>query len=272
MVRFDAYGATTTAANCYQLADLFEASEHGFTVQEGKGFHQFGRRLAFKDQSGTEVGAVLWGGNHEDRSMVEVKGEHTPRVVEALRSRFPHRVTRVDTCADFDAPGAFEGLLRAHKSIKRKHRIWGETRGDWEDHPEQGRTYYLGALKSPVRGRLYEKGRQPEYRHLSRDNWVRSEIQARPAKEAKEKFSTLSPLECWGASAWSRDLAAAILQAHVDPHPAGTTWRKSERDKALEWMVRQYGKHMVSLVGDLGGSWECLGLTLKEMITNQAEQ
>ena len=46
MIRFDAYSATTLAANRYQLADLFGPD---LTVKEGRGFHQFGHRAAFSD-------------------------------------------------------------------------------------------------------------------------------------------------------------------------------------------------------------------------------
>ena len=83
-------------------------------------------------------------------------------------------------------------------------------------------------------------------------------MQVRPAKEAKEAFATLSPSEVWGASKWSRALAAKVLDEHISPHPAGTTYRLSERDKALSWMVKQYGHHLVGLASDLGG-WECGG-------------
>ena len=57
------------------------------------------------------------------------------------------------------------------------------------------------------------------------------------------------------------DLAAAVLQEHVDPHPAGSVYRLSKRDEALAWMCKQYGHHLMSLRDDLGG-WDCVGLTL----------
>lgn len=261
MARFDAYTATTTAANPYQLADLFGP---GLKVAEGRGFHQFGHRLTLADDVGT-VGAVQWGGGHGERSMIEVKGDRTPEVVERLRSAFPHRVTRVDSCADFDAPRAFQGLLRAVRTVKRDHRVWGETRGDWEDHPEQGRTYYLGANSSPTRFRLYEKGKQPEYAHLARADWVRAEVQVRPQKDAKGTFSQLSPVDVWGAARWSRDLAARVLKDHVDPHPAGTVYRKTDLDARVDWVCRQAGRTLLELL-EVCGNWECVGLTLGERI------
>jgi hypothetical protein len=262
MVRFDAYSATTNEVNPYQLAELFGP---GLTLKQGHGFHQFGHRLAFKDETGSEVGAVQWGGKHGIRSMIEVKGERSPEVVERLRRLCTHRVTRMDSCADFDAPGSFKRLLGACMRVKRQHRLKGERLGDWQDFPEQGRTQYLGAPTSATRLRLYEKGRQQEYLHLARPDWVRAEIQVRPVLHCKERFSQLSAVEAWGASAWSEELAGEILQGHVDPNRAENTWRPSERERALSWMCRHYGAHLVSLADDLG-SWECVGLTLREMI------
>jgi hypothetical protein len=272
MVRFDAYTATMKGAKPDDLMSiLFAQVGLGGTFYESKGFHTFARRLAIKDHSGHEVGAVQYGGHQGDRVMFEVKGEHTPKAVEALRSRFPHRVTRVDSCADFDAPRAFSKLLKACTEVKQANRIIGGKAGDWDDFPEKGRTLYLGSQSSPVRLRLYEKGLQKEYQHLDKPNWVRLEAQIRPkAREAGEAFSRLDALEVWGAGKWTRDLAAKVLQSHVDPHPAGSTYRLSDRETALRWMCKQYGQHLVDLAADLGG-WECVGLTISEILTEQAK-
>ena len=268
MLRFDAYTATTEAANEVDLAGLIADAVKGkttFSMSQGKGFHTFAERLSFKADDGTEFASIQWGGRQGERRMVEVKGEHSPEVVSLLRERFSHRCTRVDSCADFDAPRAFERLYKGCRAVKKAHGIIGGKYGDWEDFPEKGRTLYLGARSSVTRARLYEKGLQPEYSHLNRPNWARLEIQVRPAKESKSEYAKLSPVEVWGASAWSRDIAATLLREHVDPHPAGTTYRLTERDAALRWMCKQYGPHLVDLANDLGG-WECVGLTLNEMI------
>lgn len=272
MIRFDAYSATTRHANRYQLIDLLQASAgEGAKVQEGRGFHTFGHRVAFKDVTGVEVGSVQWGGRQGDLNMIEVKGECTPEAAKRLRSAFYHRVTRVDACADFDAPGAFERLLGPCQEVKQAHRLKGAKFGDWDDFPEEGRTLMLGAPTSTARVRLYEKGKQPEYRHLQRNDWARIEVQVRPVKEAKASFAELSPADVWGATKWTRELAGKVLQEHVDPHPAGTVYRMPERDRALAWMCKQYGTHLVGLAADLG-SWECLGLTLREMIERDRER
>ena len=272
MVRFDAYTATTTEAKTDDLMQLLMdvggigGMEH---ITRGKGFHTFGERIAVNDGCG-EWASIQSGGRQGDRVMLEVKGERTPEAVEALRTRFGHRCTRVDACADFDAPRAFERLYRACNQVKKAHKIIGGKFGDWEDFPEKGRTLYLGARTSATRTRLYEKGKQPEYAFLERPNWTRLEIQVRPLKDAKEAFSGLSPIEVWGSSRWTRDIAAAVLHEHVEPHPAGTVYRKTERDAALWWMCKQYGPALTSLVEDLG-NWDCVGRTLSEILAEQDE-
>ena len=269
MVRFDAYSATTQALFPSQVVPwLMEAG--GQSIQQGRGFHTFSDRVAVRNHAGDEIGAVMWGGKQGRRIMVEVKGESTPEIVQKLRSEAQdHRCTRVDSCVDIERPGAFEELLAPVMEVKAKHRLYGERRGDW-DQPHLGRTQYLGANSSTVRARLYEKGRQPEFRHLHRDDLVRLEIQVRPMKDAKDVYSTLSPLEIWGASKWTRQLAEAVLSEAVNPHPPGTVRKESDMDRKLRWMVKQYGPTLVQLFSDLG-SWECVGLQLRDAIRAQKE-
>jgi len=268
MVRFDAYSATTTAAKPDELIGLLSSvASVGTSYIQGKGFHTFENRMSVKDDTGVEFGSVSWGGRQGDRAMIEVKGERTPEVVEALRSGFEHRCTRTDSCADWDAPGAFASLLDTCTRVKKVYKLKGSKAGDWDDFPEDGRTLYIGAQSSPVRARLYEKGLQPEYLHLAKPDWVRLEVQVRPQKlEAKSQYSKLDALEVWGASKWTRDLASSILEKHVDPHPAGTVFRQSELETKLHWLCNQYGPALMELHG-LVGNWECVGLSLGEKLS-----
>ena len=77
-------------------------------------------------------------------------------------------------------------------------------------------------------------------------------------------------MDVWGASRWTRDIAGKVLEQHVDPHPAGSTYRLTDQETALRWMCKQYGAHLASLAQDLGG-WDCVGLTLKEILVEQAK-
>ena len=213
---------------------------------------------------------MQYGGHQGDRLMFEVKGEASARAVEALRARFEHRVTRVDSCADFDAPDAFKRLLKACTAIRRSTGSWAERLGTGTISRRRAARFTSVAPQAlSVHGST--KGLQPEYAHLNRPDWTRIEAQIRPkGTEAKEAFSKLSPIEVWGAGKWTRDIAAAVLHQHVDPHPAGSTYRLSERETALRWMCKQYGAHLVSLAADLGG-WDCVGLTLSEIMQEQAK-
>lgn len=272
MIRFDAYTATTRAANPHQLVALLtECAGLNHSVHQGHGFHTFGHRVGVKDTTGIEIGAVQWGGSQGDLSMIEVKGEPTTEAVKALRERFWHRVTRVDSCADFDALGAFERLLEPCLEVKRDHRLKGSKIGDWEDFPEDGRTLMLGAPTSATRVRLYEKGKQPEYRHLAKTDWTRIEVQVRPAKEARTSYNSITAADVWGASKWTRELAGKVLEQHVDAHPAGTVYRLPETERAIRWACKQYGSRFLELKEDCG-SWENFGLTIGEMIREEAEK
>jgi len=267
MVRFDAY--TATADDLDQSQALSWLFSHGDVMTEGRGHHGFASRIAVKDETGSEVGSFSWGGKHT-RAMLEVKGERTPTVVEALRACSEHRCTRADSCADFDAPGAFESLLAPLQEITKAHDLYSERRGDWDLHPELGRTYYVGSPASAVRARLYEKGRQPEYRHLGLPSWVRLEIQVRPQKQARESFATLGPLDVWGASKWTRQVAVEVLKEHIDPHPPGTVRKQTSDDAAIQWMAKQYGPALIRKAAALG-SWQVLGLALRDLITQQLQ-
>jgi len=90
----------------------------------------------------------------------------------------------------------------------------------------------------------------------------------RPTKEAKDTYSTADALAVWGASGWTREIASAVLAAELAPLPAGTTYRLDDQERALRFMCKQYGAHLIGLRNDLGG-WEEVGLKLAEMIRKE---
>lgn len=263
LTRFDAYTATTRAAKAHDLIPLIWHPED--KIRQGRGHHGFKERASFVSACGSESGSVSWGGTHGDLVMIEAKGERTPGVVKRLRNRVEHRCTRVDSCHDVEEPGAFETLLKPCTKIKKSYGLKGGKHGDWEDFPEDGRTFYIGAPTSAVRLRLYEKGKQPEYRHLNRPDWARIELQVRPTKDAKDDYSRADSLAVWGASAWTRDLAGLVLAAELAPLPAGTTYRLSDQERALRFMCKQYGGHLIGLYNELG-DWGEVGLKLAEYV------
>lgn len=266
MAKFDAYTATSPKVTPEDFLEVlrFDDSCEFDTARP----QRFWGNSYHVRKDGLLVGTVQWGGQNDGLVMLEVKGENTPAVVASLREAFPeHRCTRVDSCEDFNEKGAFDALLAVYDRVKARYGIKGAKQGDWEDFPEDGRTRELGARTSPIRARLYEKGLQPEYRHITflRD-WVRSELQVRPQGEAaKLAFAKASPIEVWGASPFARDLAAEILLAEVAPFAAGKGYRMSQRDRALQHMCKQYGGHLAGLLAELG-SWQAVGLQLGDIV------
>ena len=130
------------------------------------------------------MGSISWGGAQGDRVMFEVKGENTPGAVKALRGAYEHRVTRVDACADFDAPGAFEALLAPCIEIRRNTSCGVRRRATGKISPSSGEPCI--SVPQLLRSKLgCTKGKQPEYLHLGKPDWCRLELQVRPAKEAK---------------------------------------------------------------------------------------
>lgn len=267
MPEFDAYSATSRAVKPETFLGMVWFS--GCQVREGRGFHGFEKRLSVKDEhTGDEVGAVSFGGTHRDLVMLEVKGQDTTRTVARLRDEVPdHACTRVDSCHDVDVPGAWEQHLQVLLDVKAEFKLKGERRGDW-DYPDDGRTMYLGAPTSPVRVRLYEKGKQPEYRHCGRKNWVRLEAQVRPQKDARHQFNRLSPSEVWGASRFTREIAARAFQLDTGSFPAGGLKKENDLERRLHFLCKQYAPTLLELKAAVG-SWECVGLSLEQLVKAQ---
>lgn len=272
MPRFDGYTATLARddqAAAARAASVFLESmwRAGDEVRPAMA-KRFEQCTEVVDETGQQVGRVAWGGRRDHLVMLEASGERTPEVVEGVRSAFPaHRCTRVDSCEDFESEGAWERLLGTVLGVKAKHGLYGPKAGDW-DFPELGRTQYLGAPSSAVRVRLYEKGKEPDMRHLQRPDWCRLEIQVRPQKEGKTTYSTASAESVWGASPYTRDLAEVIFLSRVEALAAAGGRRLPDRERALRFMCRQYAVAMTSYADDLGG-WDVLGLSLREMVEEE---
>lgn len=264
MPEFDAYSATTRSAKPETFLGMLW--QPGFNIRDGRGFHGFEKRLSVRcGQVGDEVGAVSFGGSHGDLVMVEAKGRGTGIVIDRIRTEVPdHACTRVDSCHDVDVPGAWDTYLSILHDVKVKHKLKGEKRGDW-DYPEDGRTMYLGAPSSPVRVRLYEKGKQPEYRHACRHDWIRLEAQVRPQKDARVVYSQVSASDVWGASKFTREIAARAFELDAGIFPAGGVKKENDLERRLHWLVAQYAPTLLEF-REAVGTWDCVGLSLGELV------
>lgn len=237
--------------------------------------YDVGRRLV--DAEGQVC--QLWSGGIHDRPHVVFSGETAPAGADLLRSAFPgkHSVTRADVCIDYAEPGAYDRLQDLALDIARDRSIKVGTAGD---HllTKQGRTLYLGATSSHTRLRLYDKAaelREQFTNNLPKlllvpDHLARLEVQVRPqTREAKAAAAAASPIELMGSAAWMRELMRQVAGVELEPFNAGRLWRQADDDRAYAAMLAQYGGMLARVVGGLG-SWECLGLQLRDDLAERS--
>jgi hypothetical protein len=217
---FDWYQATIPAHPRAIEVALMDALgvEH---TNDTKGLRNYAYGMEFV-RGGDVVARMMYGGANGNPN-VWASGEDAQAFASVIRDLWPeHRVTRADSAYDFRGPGSWERLYDAAVSIADRKGLTLNTYGDWlrPDAPE-GRTLYIGSRKSPVLVRLYEKGKQLRASGVvaprnSPLDWVRLEIQVRPAKDRKSIAAGMSARDFWGFSAWTAELHAEVANGDVE--------------------------------------------------------
>lgn len=283
--RFDWYSATiddspASVENTLEVAlgcmSVPATPQHGY---------EHGRQLLDADRN---VRATLLYGGGNGRPHAYASGDDAPAFADVVRSVWPatlapgaaggHYVTRVDSALDYSdaaagkpAGDAWYRLYRASVAIAKQKNLRIGTAGDWitpDDEREHGRTLYLGSAASDVQARLYEKGLQQL--ELARDpdvaagvdrTWVRLEVRVRPQRDARARAATATPLDVWGYSKWTQELLRDVERLDVE-RVTFEEPRETDDERAIEWMVTQYGRMLARTAGTLGG-WEALGEELR---------
>ena len=292
-MRFDWYSATIRDESYAVLQALGTAL--GATVENGRpqNGYEFGVVMRRDD---TTVCKVLFGGSNGDPHVI-VSSDDCNEVVPIIRRLWPddHYCTRQDAAEDVnEGAGTFDKLLLLMKAISdpeldpegvTRRRLKINMAGDWlrdPDDPEHtGRTFYVGSEKSAVRARLYEKGKQLNeiarkqgLAEIHDRNMCRVEIQIRPEKDSRWVAATGTPEDAFGYADWSRDLLRRLIEADVARVHIRER-RESDLERALSWMVRQYGEHLSTLAANLGEgqgpAWDKLGADLLARVQKARE-
>lgn len=249
---FDWYQATipgnpghTARQTATRVIDVLERELRPFRIRRGeRGQHGYTDRTEFLDARGGVEVTILHGGNPAPN--IRATGFRAPAMAEVCRRLFPeHRVTRLDVAIDFCQGNAWNGaLLECRSTMRRANMESGLLM--LPDNESKGSTYYMGSKSSPVMARLYQKGLQMAGKFKDEEfpeDWVRLELQVRPAKKAKTTFAGLTPEECWGASKWAQDLYQRMTGILTPRRPVDfrepTEWERTQAH-----MMMQYGKHM----------------------------
>ena len=255
-VRDDSVGADIGARLVDGLASNLSATVTLDMPRYGYGEHAVLRR------GGDVVGHVMHGGR-QPWPTAWASGDATDAFVPALRDGWAHQVTRADSAQDFLAPGAWDELYPLLLGLADERRLSVSQAGDWH-RGRDGRTLYIGSRKSSVFLRLYEKGLEqrakapsPELAAKVDPNWCRVELETRPEKDARSVVARMSPDQVWGLTAWSQEVRRRLDGVEV-PRVVMRGWRQSDDDRALAFMLRQYGPMLVRQRAS-AGSWAALG-------------
>lgn len=265
MSRFDWYAATIRESPDQVLVGL--SAGLGASVHEGRALHGYEHGYDLR-RDGSTVARVLTGGRN-GAPHAWASGDDTDRFVDVVRSTWPslHRVTRMDAAWDLDAEGAWDTLYGVALGLAEERGLKIDQAGDWlHTGPDgAGRTFYLGGRKSAVFARLYEKGKQLRGYALDggsgiSPDLVRLEVQVRPESVARDRAAYGTADEAFGYADWSRELARRVLSVDVERVHIKER-RESDDERALEWLVRQYGEHLDRLAEKAGG-WAGAGVEL----------
>lgn len=262
-MRFDYYTASIDTqpgvvmgalSSSYDLSELRPATprngyERAYNVVRGDNV------LARVMFGGPSVGTSVW---------VSASGENAAAFADVVRSEFSeHRVLRADVAIDYCEPFAWDSLYTYGLSVADRHRLKVHHAGDYHRGVD-GRTLYIGSRKSAAYQRTYEKGKQtggdPDH--------VRVELELKPQNAlARSLYASASPEQMLMATRWSQDYYGALEGiTGVRPAPPGTIREKSDDDRALEFMARQYGNVLRRKLEALGGDVEAFGLCLARML------
>ena len=173
-----------------------------------------------------------------------------------------YQVSRADVRVDFVGEGAWDYLYGKSSSFCLENKIRTNCVGDWLTGIK-GRTFYMGATSSVTQIRLYEKGKKEG----ANPDWIRFEIQVRPAKSKNKTMAALySALEFWQSSKWTSILIANILSLDkLEVKPLFDVWKASDDQRALRSMLLQYGNLLERVTDNLPNGWEGLGVVLQDL-------
>jgi hypothetical protein len=211
---------------------------------------------------------TVYHGGHNPHPNVKASGgdaarRHADELAAAVRAEFPvHSVTRIDVATDRRGDGLYERSEAAMRAVWADQRAKGRRLKDDRrggSAPEDGSTYYLGSPASPLRVRLYEKGKErlavtgdPFW--LDYLDLVRLELQVRPVKAAgKRAAASTEPEAFWGGSEWTRQVAQGVLAMSAEPIQLKAP-RVPDHERALRAMYSQYGATLLRHLELLGST------------------
>ena len=256
-MKFDAYAATIAA----DLGSIYHPIASRFPAMWSE--------LAQPRWGYTHAQKMQYAGNtallqHRSKdgipeSHLSVQGRWSIDLASHLRTAHPgHSVTRADVCIDYDRPGFWDWIAPLAIDLAERRKVQISQAGDWLT-PEgiaRGRTLYIGSTQSASLIRIYEKGkkhRKDKTDETASPDWVRIEVQCRPAREFKKIAWLVQPQQFFASSKVATDILSLIVNRQVDI-TAASPGRQPPRSTSVKFrnFARQYGEFILTLADTLG--------------------
>lgn len=217
------------------VSDHFSAS-----FAPSRGIAQYDNAIAFYVPIFDDpICELSWGGNQGASPHIKATGQFAPEVARLVKEAWPkHSVARADSCYDFVGAGLYDKLRPLLNACHVNFGVWRNEMG----FPENGRTFYLGSPKSPVRLRCYEKDKERQAKGFDfTPGHLRLELQVRPRTREKPHYAALTAAEIWGATRWSRHVVKSVLA--LNPEPIKRVPQvNSTAERKLAWVLTQYAR------------------------------
>ena len=262
--RFDWYTASISAEPS-EVITRFESSFDLSDLQENKKKNGYERAYNFVRGS-TVLARIQFGGSSVGGNVwAASSGDTAPDFSDVVRAHYPsHSLLRADVAIDYDEPGAWDSL--SSLAITTADAFGLKVRHVGDFHREQdGRTLYIGSRSSAAMQRLYEKGKQLG----GSVDWVRAELELKPQNNlAKAAYASASPEQMFLATKWPRCIWEALNGPTqlLRPCAPGSVRVKSDDERALDFMSKQYGNVLRRKLESLGGDVEAFGLFVAGLI------
>jgi len=200
-------------------------------------------------EGGSRVVTVQWANGRDP--LVIAPGYISGRVATYLQGRYEHQCSRKDAALDFVDECAFDSVAKMALHLAADYGTVTSCRGDWlTPGAPQGRTLYVGSMKSPLFVRIYEHAKC----HGSGAVTCRVEVEVKPDKKSgKMQLAALDVAGVIGRSRLMVELCEAF-GIHYESVPLAAYVRElSDLDLRLVRCQMQYGRTFDELLQDVDG-------------------
>lgn len=257
MSSFDYYQASVSASPDHVIPALLEQYPWA-AVDHEKATNGYDRASVIH-RGDTKLCRIQWGGNTGGNTQIRGTGENAPECAQAIRLLWPeHRLQRADVAEDYSEEGVWETMSDYGLYLAEQFALKIDQRGDWNrnDIMGKGRTLYLGSRQSLAFLRVYEKGKEKAVRsggQITDQHHVRAEAEIKPQNKVQGyALASFEPRDYWRCSPWLNQYSTILFRKNMERIRLWTVTKQSDDDRALDYMLKQYGAVMGRQMGANG--------------------